>query len=114
MYTTRNRFVMFFLTHAFGAWYILYWIYSVQNEIQYHERKKENGLSTALLVFVTFGIYAFVWQWKVCSTLKKQGAGDLRVVTLILGILGIGIIINPLLIQGEINGFKNRVRNPLY
>ena len=113
-YTERNRFIMLLLFHAFGGWYNLYWIYSVQNEVRKIEGKGKDGFMEAVLCFVTFGVYAFVWQWKVCGILKKQGAKDLRILTLILGICLFGIIINPLIMQGQMNMLANRCRIRLY
>ena len=109
MYRMRDRLTMFFLLTAFRGFYILYWVASVQNEIVRNERKGLSGGLTVLLILCTFGLYSFIWQWKACGILKKQGASDRRIITLVLGILIVGILINPLIIQGELNNLNPRM-----
>ena len=101
----RNRFVMFILFYLFGPFYIFYWIGSVQNGI-YYENKFENTIGsflTVILIIFTFGLYYFVWQWETCSFLKERGAADLSILTFILSLLLVGLLLNPFLIQGQIN-----------
>lgn len=100
----RSLFAMFILMHALMGVYILYWICDVQNGIKYRiNTARIGGGLTILLMIITLGLYGFIWQWKVCSDLKSIGRQDIRVVTLILSILLIGIVINPLVIQSSIN-----------
>lgn len=103
----RNRFVMFLLMYIFEIIYILYWICSVQKGIYMEKacvnQSDVNSMLTLLLIIGTFGLYYFVWQWLTCDYLKREGAEDFRILTLLLSILLIGIIVNPLLIQGQIN-----------
>ena len=99
----RNRIIMFLLMGAFRGLYNLYWQFSVQQDIQRRNPKELAPGLTLFLTIVTFGIYYLVWQWKTCLFLKNNGQCDRRVSCFVFSILMIGLIINPLLIQGDIN-----------
>ena len=99
----RNRIIMFFLIGGLQGAYLFYWLLSVQGDIRREKGSGIGGCLTFLLILFTFGIYLFFWQWNVCSYLKEQNGEDKRVVTLILSLLVFGVIINPLIIQGQIN-----------
>lgn len=107
----RNRFVMFLLMGYFNGLYHLYWQFSIQRDIKRVDTRELGPGLTLFLTIVTCGIYYLVWQWKVCSFLKENGQCDRRVGCLVLSILFIGIIVNPLLIQGDINRLLRE--NPL-
>ncbi|MDE6302371.1 MAG: DUF4234 domain-containing protein [Clostridia bacterium] len=101
----RNLFFMFIVFYNIPPIYLLYWIGSIQSDIhlQSPQDNKVSGGVAVLLTILTFGLYGFVWQWKVCEHIKRQGGGDLRVITLVLSILIFGVILNPFIIQGSIN-----------
>ena len=104
MYTKRNRFVMLFLMGGpFRVVYNYYWIASVQNEVRQNRRKGLGGLGTVLLVFCTFGLYSIIWQFRTSGILKKQGAKGKRIKMAICAFFMIGIITNPIIIQGQMN-----------
>ena len=100
----RNLFVMFILMGNLQGLYVLYWMLSVNDDLPSESvRTKSRGMHM-LLLFVTLGIYGLIWQWRVCRYLREKRCRDLRVLTLILSFCcGIGILLNPLLIQKEIN-----------
>ena len=110
MYTKRNRFLMFLLmaTPMYGI-YSWYWICSVQNEICRNEKRLSGGL-TLLLVIFTFGIYAIIWQFKTSGILKKQGAREKRIKMTICALFLIGIVFNPIIIQGQLNELADKGR----
>lgn len=104
----KSRIIMFFLMHVFGPFYLLWWQADTQNAFRRTERKWENGLKVVLLNIFTFGIYGVIWQFGICKKIKRMGGADLRAACIILYALClIGIIVVPLLIQGEINFFAN-------
>ena len=101
----RNRFVMFILIYIFDIIYLFYWLCSVQSGID-NDKDYKNSINvwvTVLLIIGTLGLYILVWQWLTCNYLKQKGGSDVRLITLILSLLIIGLIINPLIIQGQIN-----------
>lgn len=112
MYTRRNRFLMFILMRAFSAPYDLYWISSVQNEVCRNEKKGMSGFLTSLLVLCTFGIYSIVWQFRTSGILKRQGAEEKRIKMAICAFFMIGIITNPIIIQGQMNQLAGQRISP--
>lgn len=114
MYTRRNRFIMTYLMALLKGPYDLYWISSVQNEVRRNEKKGMSGFLTSLLVFCTLGLYSIVWQFKTSGILKKQGAKEKRIKMAIFALLIIGIIVNPLIIQGQMNYLEKRNRGWVY
>lgn len=111
---TRNRFFMFIFMGAFQGIYLIYFMGSVQNGLKTLRMKKMGAVITILLSIITLGLYSFVWQWNTCTSLKKLGCGDCRFTCLILSLLIIGIIINPLIIQGRINYYFKQINRKLY
>lgn len=104
MYTKRDRFIMFFLMSSPArVIFDYYWISSVQNEVRRNERKGLSGALTVLLVICTLGVYSVVWQFRTSGILKKQGAHEKRFMMAIFAVLLIGVFVNPLIIQGQIN-----------
>ena len=55
---------------------------------------------------LTCGIYLLVWQYLAGKRLAKLGAEDRSIIYLILGLVGIGSIINPFLMQHQANNLK--------
>lgn len=83
--------------------YLCYWMASVQNGIKARESEEMNGILWLILSLATLGIGFLIWQWRTCTWLKNRGCRDLRIGTLILSLLLIGLLINPFLIQNQIN-----------
>ena len=111
MYTKRDRFMMFFLMCSpMKGIYDWYWISSVQNEVCRNERKGLSGFATVLLTIFTMGIYAIVWQFKTSAILRKQGAEEKRIKMAICALFLIGIVVNPLIIQGQLNELADKRR----
>ena len=112
----RNRFLMLFLMGQLGGWYALYWMCSVQNETNKQlfllgkNKKGMDNLSGGLVVLysiLSLGIFAIVWQFYMCAKIKKLGGRNIYAPIIIMSILFIGIIANPLIIQGELNKLAN-------
>ena len=112
----RNRFLMLFLMGQLGGWYTLYWMCSVQNETNKQlfllgkNKKGMDNLSGGLVVLysiLSLGIFAIVWQFYMCAKIKKLGGRNIYAPIIIMSILFIGIIANPLIIQGELNKLAN-------
>ena len=61
-----------------------------------------------LLLPVTLGISFLVWQWKTVAWLETKTEKDRRVLTLILSIFLVGFLINPLILQNDINKYLSR------
>lgn len=111
MFRKRNRIAMFFLMEILRVIYLFYWQCSVQNEVRRATQHGVGGGVTVFLSIITLGIYAIVWQWKTCKSLHKLGCTDRSVICLIFSLLIIGIIVNPLIIQGQINLLSGRGLN---
>lgn len=110
----RDLLTMFLLMGALEGVYLIYWIVDIQVDIKDNLKKSKcGGGLTIFLIFITLGIYYFIWQWNICKLLKLYGAGDKRVITLILSIFLIGMIINPLIIQSSINSLNGKSRHLL-
>ena len=112
----RNRFLMLFLMGQLGGWYTLYWMCSVQNETNKQlfllgkNKKGMDNLSGGLVglySILSLGIFAIVWQFYMCAKIKKLGGRNIYAPIIIMSILFIGIIANPLIIQGELNKLAN-------
>ena len=114
----RNLFVMFILlllcprrqdgvaVPLLGIYHI-YW-HSKLNSERRKEQPALRYLFVMLLVPVTLGISFFVWQWKTVDWLGTKTGADRRVLTLILSILLVGFLINPLVLQSDINKYLSR------
>ena len=115
----RNRWIMLFLMHQLGPFYMLYWMNSVQNEtnsqlyslgLQNKGLDKLSGGLVVLFSILSFGIFAIVWQFYMCAKIKRLGGKNIYVSITILTILFIGVIFNPLTIQRELN-FISEISN---
>lgn len=73
-----------------------------------------NPAVTILLSIITIGIFSLVWQWNTCASLKKLKCGDCRAIYLLLSLLLIGFIINPFIIQGKINYYREKINRTLF
>lgn len=104
----RKRFIMFLLIAILGqsglaGMYHLYWVGSIQSSLVKKRLSKMPSFFVIILTIFTLGIYGIIWQWKLCSILKTLNGEDKRICTLILNLLFIGLLISPLIIQGQIN-----------
>lgn len=92
--------------------YTLYWIYQLNEDIQYLNPKREYTSSGMVVLFtiVTFGLYIFYWFYKMGKHLEEaQENRGLRVTDnsllfILIAVLGLGII-SLAIIQSNINEF---------
>ena len=103
----RNRFGIFLLMYLAGPIYYCIWASEIQNSRRAEGRALTGGM-TVLLLLLTFGFYHIIWQWRTCAWLRRKTGHGRRIITLILSLLFIGWIINPLVIQGQINRYLKR------
>lgn len=100
--------VVFFSIITFGIYY-LYWSAKVQSGLK--ERTGEGlsgGAHVAALLF-TFGIYSLIWNFKAGKRLLAAGAPtDRSVLYLILILIGVGGIVNPILMVNDINDILDK------
>ena len=99
----RNIWVVLLLSVVTFGFYAIYWNCAFQNEL-----KKETGLGFGwlghlLMSFVTFGIYPLYWQYAAGKRLAKLGAEDRSIIYIVLTLLGVGAVVNPLLMQDQAN-----------
>ena len=102
----RNIILVLVLSLVTFGIYAVYWNCAFQNEL-----KKETGegfgwLGHLLMCLVTFGIYSLYWQYAAGKRLAKLGAENYSILYLILSLVGVGGIINPLLMQNQANNLK--------
>lgn len=92
--------------------YTLYWIYQLNEDIQYLNPKREYTSSGMVVLFtiVTCGLYIFYWFYKMGEYLEEaQEIRGLRITDnfllfILIAIMGLGII-NLAIIQSNINEF---------
>lgn len=101
--TNRNigMLVILFL-FTFGI-YPIYWNIKFQSELKEQTGEGFGGFGHFLMMIFTFGIYAIYWQYAAGKRLAKQGASDNSVLYLILVLVGVGGIVNPILMQSQAN-----------
>ncbi len=105
-------FIIVFLGHNGAAGlYLCYWTASVQNGIRSRENGEMRGEIWVILGVLSLGIGFLIWQWRTSAWMKRQGLRDLRIWTSLLSLLLIGLIVNPFLIQNEINKLIAREAN---
>lgn len=102
----RSLIAMILLTLVTFGIYAVYWQCAFQNEL-----KKETGegfgwLGHLLMSMFTFGIYPIYWQYAAGKRLNRLGASDMSIIYLLLVLLGVGGIINPLLMQNQANSLN--------
>ena len=93
--------------------YVLYWYVVTTNEVQAKLKSPDGTVASGgmvlLLHIVTCGIYTFYWWYKMgqrAAQLGKEygvGISDNSAVYLILCFVGIGLIINTVLLQSDLN-----------
>ena len=98
--TKRNRFVMLLFLNMFNAVYMIYWYVSVLKELSFFRGKKFSGALAAVIIICTVFLALFYYDYKICNLLRNKG---LYMAMLVLRLLVIGIIINPLFLQGRVN-----------
>ena len=113
MLIKRSKMSMLALFHILGVWYGLYWMAKVQEETNNQlaswgiEKKGLDKYSGGLIVLfsiLTLGIFAIFWQFYFCKKIVRLGGVRQYVPVAILSVLFIGIIFNPLIMQGALNG----------
>ncbi len=108
--TNRNIVTMILLFLFTCGIYPIYWIISVQDELQrnYTREQLKSGIMVVLLMVVTCGIYSFFWLYKTAQVINElsedAGLGNPRdeVLMLILGAFTFFIIF-AVLMQDRIN-----------
>ena len=119
----RNLLVMFLLLILYpklpdrpatpiASIYHIYWSSSI-NKARRLEQPAMRYIFVLLLAPFTLGISYLVWQWKTAAWLGTKTGSDRRVVTLILSLLLVGAIINPLILQSDINKYLSGPSAPV-
>ena len=111
----RNLLVMFLLLILYpkrpdrpvapiAGIYHIYWSSSI-NKARRLEEPAMRYIFVLLLAPITLGISYLVWQWKTAAWLSTKTGTDRKVLTLVLSLLLVGAIVNPLILQGDINKY---------
>lgn len=117
MLVKRSKLLMFILFYALGGWYGLYWITKVQNETNAELvscgicKKGLDKLSGGLVLLfsvLSLGLFAIVWQFYLCRKIVRLGGKRKYIPVAIMTIFVIGIIFNPLVMQGELNNIYDK------
>ena len=116
MLVKRSKALMFVLFYIFGWLYGLVWMAKVQNETNKElvclEKDKKgvdklSGGRIVLFSILSLGIFAIFWQFYFCKKIVRLGGKARYVIVAVLSVLFIGIIFNPLIMQGELNDIIN-------
>lgn len=109
MFEKRNpALVVVWSLLTFGI-YGLYWIVKTQDAIKSRFGMGYNGVATILLMIVTLGIFGFVWYYNLGTVCQKLGGRNYGALFLILCLFGFGNLVNPLITQGVINDWIDRM-----
>ena len=112
MLVKRSKALMFVFFYLFGWVYGLAWMAEVQNETNKElvscgkDKKGLDKLSGGLIVLfsiLSLGIFAIFWQFYFCKKIVRLGGKGRYISVAILFVFFIGIIFNPLIMQGELN-----------
>lgn len=99
----RSLFVMVLLFIFTLGIYGIIWHAMFQSDLKKQTGEGFGGLGHLLMMVITFGIYALYWSYAAGKRLAKQGASDNSIIYLILMLLGVGGLINPLIMQSQAN-----------
>ena len=84
--------------------YGIWWSGNLQRSLKQRTGEGFGMGGHILSLFLTFGIYALVWQYKAGKRLAKCGAQDRSALYLVLCLVGgVGAIANPILMQLDVN-----------
>jgi len=87
---------------TFGI-YPIYWNIKFQMELKEKTGEGFGGLGHFLMLIFTFGVYAIYWQYAAGKRIAKAGGNDNSILYLVLVLLGVGAVVNPFMMQNEVN-----------
>lgn len=109
--TKRNIAVCIILSLITCGLYELYWIVTVNDEINYMSgRQGTGGGMVILLTIITCGLYGIYWMYQMGSAVEEVRArrgempGSSQIIYLLLSIFGLGIVALALM-QNEVNQY---------
>jgi hypothetical protein len=97
---------MVILTFVTLGFYALYWYCAFQAELKEKTGEGFGWVGHLLATIFTFGLYGIVWNYNAGKRLHKLGTDDWSLVYLLLILVGVGGIINMILMQHQANNVK--------
>lgn len=99
----RNLIVMVLLLVVTFGIYGTYWQCSFQNQLKNQTSKGFGGVGHFFMCLFTFGIYPLYWQFAAGKRLNQLGSDDYSIIYLVLALVGVGTVVNMLLMQYQAN-----------